>query len=1138
MKKEAPSFMKLVPEDDSDNEIDQALLENIKEDIKEEIPDYLEGENILLSDILNHEIDVDLKESIENDFESDEEYSPKKEPKAKKARLADVTRKRYLHIWKQFSRFVNGTDDLPTMPEEQIFIDFFKKTFEDEKTSNVLPWKLMSPLSTVCKLKFNKQLHSYTRLKEYLSSISDRDSSKTKVVFTKEDIDQFICDIKLSSPYWLVRKAVTIIVFFCELDLTQTQKLTRDDIVKCEQGYFVTVPSKYEGQGPDQYLIPNEKINDHISYSDVINDYFEKVDQNIKAELRDGHEDRVFFTGNTHSFRRLPMGKNVFCDIPHKIAKSIGKPNPEDFKFSSIRKSEKHQSFTLIKKLDTKNDLTPSDVKKVFTKKDIDDFICDTSLSSPYWLVRKAIAIFAFFCELNLTDTINLRLADVVKSDQGYVVFKNNNSEGKEPDQCLIPHEKANEGVLYTDVIKEYFDRVDQDIKLEDRIVGRVFYTGTPVSFTRLPMGKNAFAEVPHKIAEQLGKLNTEDFVFSSLRRGSKLPVYSEDSVKFCPNTIPSKEDHSSPESSVKKRKIEDHVFDALRNLSEKKKLKYEKSRKSKDLSLGDDSLLSDSLLDNLDDIIDIDNQNTPNKYPEIELSSKVKSKKYYSTWRHFCNAMKGKVDLETTMPSEDQFMDYFKHNQVDHEGFRLKSATIRARFSHLSTICKSKYNQNLNEFSKLKEYFNLNCKDCKDQTPIEIFTKQDIDNFICDLTLSTPYWLVRKVIVIFAFFGELNVSETQDLRMENVIKSEDGYTVYKPNKIECKPGSQYLVPNEKANGQVSYSDLVKEYFEKIDNDIKPDDRNAVGRVFYSGHNHGFYGIPLGKNVMCELTHLMAEVLKKPNPDSYTFTSLRKSKRHIVNEIKEAEKFAKIEELSKPVDSENLPSVIDIKVPSKQMKKTKKKIESEAETIQLNFLTGKMIDISKVDESLVAEEPLWDTLDESLLEPCYEEYETSRQIKIKSKSPYEKAWRDFQNFLGSTKNINKEIPTEDECVRFLQNRHEQDGKCVNTLWTIYSKVNFFLKMKHNTSMRNYPMVLSYLKSLTKEVKSTTLFTTDDIDRFLSMDHLASPYWMARKVVVMLAVFGGMTGLDVSKLYFESVQSAKEGVLVNNGGKIL
>ena len=1024
------------------------------------------------------------------------------------------------------------------MPEEQIFIDFFKKTFEYDKTSIASPWKLMSPLSTVCKLKFNKQLHSYTKLKEYLNSISDRDSSKSKVVFTKEDIDQFICDIKLSSPYWLVRKAVTIIVFLCELNLAQTQKLTRNDIVKCDQGFIVTVPSKYEGRSPDKYLIPNEKINDHTTYSDVLNDYFEKIDQNFDSipEYTDGTENKVFFTGNTHSFRLLPMGKNIFNDIPHKIAKSIGKPNPEDFKFSSIRKGDKEQSFALIKELETTDDLTPSsDVKKVFTKKDIDDFICDSSLSSPYWLVRKVIAIFVFFCELNLTDTINLRLADIVKSDQGYVVFKNNNSGGKEPEQCLIPHEKANEDVLYTDIIKEYFDRVDQDIKLEDRIVGKVFYTGSPVSLTRLPMGKNAFAEVPHKIAEQLGKLNTEDFVFSSLRRGCKLPVYPEDNVQFCPITLPTEQGHSSPEPSAKKRKIDDHVFDALRNISEKKKIKYEKTRKSKDLSLGDDSLLSDPLSNNLD--IEIDIQNYVDIYPEIKLSSKVKSKKYHSTWRHFCNAMKGKVNLETTMPSEDQFLNYFKHSQVDHEGFRLKSATIRARLSHLNTVCKSKYNQNLNEFPKLKEYFNLNCKDCKDQTPIEIFTKEDIDNFICDLTLSTPYWLVRKVIAIFAFFGELNVSETQDLRMENIIKSEDGYTVYKPNKIEGKPGSQYLVPNEKANGQLSYSDLIKEYFEKIDNDIKPDDRNAVGRVFYSGHNHGFYGIPLGKNVMCELTHLMAEVLKKPNPDNYTFTSLRKSKRHIVNEIKEAEQFAKIEELSKPVDSENLPSVIDIKIPPKQTKKPKKKIESEAETVQLNFLTGKMIDISKVDESLVAEEPLWDTLDESLLEPCYEEYETSQQIKIKSKSPYEKAWRDFQNFLGCSKNINKEIPTEDECVRFLQNRHEQDNKCVNTLWTIYSKVNFFLKIKHNTSMRNYPMVLSYLKSLTKEVKSTTLFTTDDIDRFLSLDHLASPYWMARKVVVMLAVFGGMTGIDISKLYFESVQSAKEGVLVNNGGKI-
>ena len=49
-------------------------------------------------------------------------------------------------------------------------------------------------------------------------------------------------------------------------------------------------------------------------------------------------------------------------------------------------------------------------------------------------------------------------------------------------------------------------------------------------------------------------------------------------------------------------------------------------------------------------------------------------------------------------------------------------------------------------------------------------FSKEEIDCFVMSNELTTPYWLVRKQILIWAYFGGLRHKETMDLVVENMV--------------------------------------------------------------------------------------------------------------------------------------------------------------------------------------------------------------------------------------------------------------------------------------------------------------------------------------------------------------------------------
>ena len=99
-----------------------------------------------------------------------------------------------------------------------------------------------------------------------------------------------------------------------------------------------------------------------------------------------------------------------------------------------------------------------------------------------------------------------------------------------------------------------------------------------------------------------------------------------------------------------------------------------------------------------------------------------------------------------------------------------------------------------------------------------DVFTTNDIINFIRDDTIRTPYWLVRKVVVILAFFGGLRLKETLDLDLEKIESTPAGVFV---THQRCKQrtdqkDSKFLIPRAKKDGDVDYAGVMDSYLHEI----------------------------------------------------------------------------------------------------------------------------------------------------------------------------------------------------------------------------------------------------------------------------------------------------------------------------------
>ena len=103
-----------------------------------------------------------------------------------------------------------------------------------------------------------------------------------------------------------------------------------------------------------------------------------------------------------------------------------------------------------------------------------------------------------------------------------------------------------------------------------------------------------------------------------------------------------------------------------------------------------------------------------------------------------------------------------------------------------------------------------------------------------------------------------------------------------------------------------------------------------------------------------------------------------------------------------------------------------------------------------------------------------------------------------------------------------------------TMWSMYSTVNSVSKGKYSFNLNQYCRVTALLNSYDTDIKKkANIFSTDDINRFVNWDKIATPYWMVRQVLVCLAYYGGLRHSELMGLRVEMCESSPEDVFLTH-----
>ena len=141
----------------------------------------------------------------------------------------------------------------------------------------------------------------------------------------------------------------------------------------------------------------------------------------------------------------------------------------------------------------------------------------------------------------------------------------------------------------------------------------------------------------------------------------------------------------------------------------------------------------------------------------------------------------------------------------------------------------------------------------------------------------------------------------------------------------------------------------------------------------------------------------------------------------------------------------------------------------------------------------------------------------SETIAEASRGRYLKTWADFKAFSGLSDEFDNRMPTESEFVEFFKHLRTNKKSSSSSLWIIYSMLNSVCKGKYSERLQKFPRITSLLKSYNGDVKKkAAVFEEGDLETFVAAQDLSTPYWLVRKVVMILAFFGGLRHTEVSR----------------------
>ena len=270
--------------------------------------------------------------------------------------IKQASRESYKNAWEAFRASCPAQEEFERRtPKEKELLDYFVglregRVLEDgereDRKAGTTICTTYSLLNGVMKHKYSFSMKAYPRISARMKVWISEDVKKKAAIFTPAELKQFCEAEDLEGGYWEVRKAVVVLAYFGGLRLVEAQGLQVEKISPCSEGFDVvhdrakgrtdkpstkfTVPKKKVPKEGDK-----ESVEDSFDWAACLGKYLAR----IKEELGK-YQGRVFYTGRKNgSLVNQPMGRNMLAEVPHQVARFLGKPNVEDYTFHSFRRS-------------------------------------------------------------------------------------------------------------------------------------------------------------------------------------------------------------------------------------------------------------------------------------------------------------------------------------------------------------------------------------------------------------------------------------------------------------------------------------------------------------------------------------------------------------------------------------------------------------------------------------------------------------------------------------------------------------------------------------------------------------------------------------------------------------------------------
>ena len=120
-------------------------------------------------------------------------------------------------------------------------------------------------------------------------------------------------------------------------------------------------------------------------------------------------------------------------------------------------------------------------------------------------------------------------------------------------------------------------------------------------------------------------------------------------------------------------------------------------------------------------------------------------------------------------------------------------------------------------------------------------------------------------------------------------------------------------------------------------------------------------------------------------------------------------------------------------------------------------------------------------------------------------------------FFEIPEDLETQAPTESEMIGYVQYLRQELKRKSSTIWTTYSKLNSVVKGRYGVDLNTYHCLKSFIKTMDTDIKKkANIFSIQDIETFFPAD-LPDKYWLVRRVICILAYFGGLRLVEVMNL---------------------